>query len=366
MALLAVPELALRSWESSLAEWEVPSVGTVHERALKAPGQNDIGNSTGEHVSRSRVLVRERADEAMVARAIENYRPQGATEDVWDQIAAVVRGAVLRARPATVGSAYSYMRATAQFVAWCLAQEVPLKPELLYSEANIERYMATGTTNLGEHSVASYRAGLRRVGRAATNRAPWTPEPPPLGKRRASRPYTTVQMESYIEIAAHQRTATRKRAAAGLIGLLYGAGVSTSEMVAITGSDLVHTSGSLMLNVPGPNPRMVPVLPAVRPMLRELATLHPKGPLVSDRDPHERSMVAALTKLVHVPDYAPRLDVRRLRSTWLVTMLTSGLRVSEVMALASIKSTARLNDILADIPVRDEKCVQQIVGEVGA
>jgi hypothetical protein len=123
------------------------------------------------------------------------YRPQNVPAEQWSAIEPLVAAAALTYAPKTVSAAYLTMRAATAFTLWATEQGLSLEPERLYSEPVVERFTATGMQHLGDHTRASYRSALRRVGRTITRRAEWTPQPRRLSRTTLSDPYTPEEIE---------------------------------------------------------------------------------------------------------------------------------------------------------------------------
>src|SRR5665213_2879601 len=93
--------------------------------------------------------------------------------------------------------------------AWALGEGIALDAELLLDPDTVERFVTQGLN--GDHSRATYRAVLRRIGPLLTRRAPWEPRPALMARRQVARPYTTSEMETLIADAGYQSTQVRIR-----------------------------------------------------------------------------------------------------------------------------------------------------------
>ncbi|PVU82932.1 hypothetical protein DDP54_07845 [Cellulomonas sp. WB94] len=70
-----------------------------------------------------------------------------------------------------------------------------------------------------------------------------------------------------------------------------------------------------------------------------------------------RTAASQVSRHIEVPPRAPAFDSPRLRTTWLVHMLSTGLTVSEVYRFAGTVSTHALRDLLPYVPTRDETAI---------
>lgn len=286
-----------------------------------------------------------------IARAIRTYEPSEVPEHTWTLIRPLVREVTTKAAPTTFSGAYSVLRACTLFLVWCVEQGEPLDIEALFNEATVEHFVATGMSDLQSHSRNSYRAALRRAGRAATRYAPWSPAPVALGRSSLRPPYQPREVEWLWEIALHQPSMGRRRAARALMALGYGAGLSLAEIVTLPGRQIQVTESGVQVEVTGARPRIVPALPEAHAALLDMRRDHPDSSVLADVRPSRTAGANVISNLV-VPEAAPRFDSVRLRTTWMVTLLIRGARLSEVTSLAGITSTKNFQDIIDFVPRR--------------
>lgn len=231
----------------------------------------------------------------------------------------------------------------------------------MLTEANVEHFIQTALPNLVPHSRNAYRSCLRRVGRATTKRAEWRPRPANLGRRQLSAPYAPDEISWLWYIARNQPTVGRRRAAVALMALGHGAGLQARELAAVTAAHLTWTDdGGVTVDVPGPRSRAVPVLSEGVDDLRWLAADFPDRRLFADISPSRTAASNVIYQLA-VPPRAPRFHTPRLRSTWMVTLLTAGIRLSELVALAGVTSTKNLQDLILYIPKRPDQNVRALI-----
>ena len=297
----------------------------------------------------------------VIAQRIAAYQPNSVSQALWMQVADHVRDAVAAFQPASVSAAYLTMQAATRFAIWAAERGLPLEPELLYTEANVEFFVATGLPHLGEHSRASYRSSLRRIGRTITRRADWSPRPPRLKRRDLSSPYSDAEIAWLWDIARHQTNQSRLRSARALMCLAYGAGLRAPEYSAVSAHDVREVDGVWVIDVTGGPLRSVPVLPEAAEDLRWLLETAPEGPLFSPRKPI-RNFTASVIAKIEVPPRAPRFVSRRLRITWMVRLSIAGLRISELGHLAGVKSTSTWEELGRFIPQRDESALRTLIG----
>lgn len=132
------------------------------------------------------------------------------------------------------------------------------------------------------------------------------------------------------------------------MALGYGAGLSLAEIVTLPGRQIRVTESGVQVEVTGARPRIVPALPEAHAALRRD---HPDSSVLADVRPSRTAGANVISNLV-IPEAAPRFDSVRLRTTWMVTLLIRGARLSEVTSLAGITSTKNFQDIIDFVPRR--------------
>jgi integrase len=208
------------------------------------------------------------SDEVRTAAA--GYRPNGAGHDQWDEIGPFVRDAVVSGGCTSLAGVYVALRAMTSFVAWTHSQGMPLDREAILDEPTVERFVAVGLNGISNRSRATYASTLRRIGRLATRRAYWSPEPPKYSHKVLAPPYRGDEVDWMWEIARTQKTPGRTRGALALLSLALCAGLKAHEVGAVRASDIEFRDDAVLVHVRGGRPRTVPVLPRAHTALRSL------------------------------------------------------------------------------------------------
>ncbi|MDM8085150.1 hypothetical protein QUV83_10270 [Cellulomonas cellasea] len=253
------------------------------------------------------------------------------------------------------------MRAVTMYYLWAIGQHLPLDVERLFAEENVERFSETGMNHLGEHSQASYRSALRRIGRTVTTKAPWAPEPKRKKRSTLADPYGRPDLAWLWEICLTQRSEVRRRAGVATMALCHGAGLAGAEFSVLPGSSIELIDGVAVVHIPGAHAREVPVLPQYADELVRLSLDYWDRPMFSDRTP-SRNWTSNVLSQLELPTSAPRLVPSRLRTTWMVELSTAGLRVSELQHLAGVKTLTGWEDFSKFVPLRDPAVLRRLIG----
>lgn len=283
---------------------------------------------------------------------IRAYHPNGIDPATWSRIAPLVRDTVTRAGLRDLEAVRHGLIACARFVAWADRSGYPLDREQIFAPDMVERYTAVGMAGTSNAVRSTRRSMLRRVARVATTTAPWEPKPLSLPSDNRTEPYTVAELDRWWTVAAQQATASRIQTASAVIALGAGAGLSAIEMVDTTADNVARIHGAVVIRVPGSHAREVPVRAFWAPRVLELARTYPTGPLMGPTGTTKNRMNAALNRVVRSPDL-PKLNVDRLRTTWAVDVLNSGVRIAEFMRVSGWSTGRSLVDLLPHLTVRE-------------
>jgi hypothetical protein len=229
---------------------------------------------------------------------------------------------------------------------------LPLDVEVVLDPDTVERFITIGLAD--DRSRATYRSVLRRVGPKLTARAPWEPRAATVARRQVVRPYSEVEIEQLRADALAQPTPGRVRAARALLALGAGAGLDGRWVANVTAADVTVRAGAVLVRVGEPSARVVRVLAAWEDDVVDLAETAADGEFLVGGTSIARNRAGALAASLVVAHGRPRLSASRLRSTWLVTHLTMGTRLPELVRAAGLRGVTVLSDLLQFVPALDE------------
>jgi|SRR5579875_417813 len=288
-----------------------------------------------------------------VTATIERFTPRG----VPHEAAVFARVVVGLAAPATKARAKALLFAASRLGAFGISVGLEARGEVLLASSVIERFILVGTVAMSGPTRRTLRTNLRHV---AARVAPG-PVPSRLPRERAKEPYSGAQIAAYLRLADTQPTVSRRMRAAGLICLGAGAGLTGADLRGVRGSDVVLRSGGLVVEVTGTRARAVPVRAAYHDRLVGVAAFFGEGLMVGGADPARRNVTSALIASLAGGVDLPRLDVGRLRSTWLAAV-AEGIGLRAFMDAAGISCSQRLGDVVAALPAGDEAAAVTLLG----
>ncbi|MDN5767666.1 MAG: hypothetical protein L0H96_18325 [Humibacillus sp.] len=293
-----------------------------------------------------------------------HYTPTPARipKEQWQRIRPLVVTAVRAAGYPSIHGTHFALRATSGFVAHCQDRELPLDPEVMFLPDLVEHYIGTTRAGATMRTRANERAVLRRVGRAATKRAPWPPEPKPFQDHvHLKPPYTDKEIAGFWKACESQTSDHHRHVMTALLVLGLGAGLKPREVLDCTARQVKKHKATGLTAIFLAD-RTVPVISQYADRLLDLCHDRPDGSLVGPWNRASKDPFTNLRKGLRVPPFLPALAVPRLRTTWMANVLAQDLRISEFMVIAGTVSAKSLECIAPFVAGRWDENVYLLRG----
>ena len=229
---------------------------------------------------------------------------------------------------------------------------------MLLHPSVIERFAASAP-GLSGSARRTLRTNLRFIARRVVPAL--APVDMPLPRERAKAPYSPAEIAGYLARADAQPALSRRMRAAGLVCLGAGAGLAGADLRSVRGSDVICRSGGVVVEVGGARPRAVPVLARYHQRLLAAAAFAGSGLVTGGTDPARKNVTTPLTRSLSGGTGLPRLEVSRLRMTWLHDCAQL-LGLATFMHAAGITCSQRLGDLLAALDPADEATAVRLLG----
>ena len=262
--------------------------------------------------------------------------------------------------PESPNRAKAYLFAASRLGAFCESIGLELTATVALHPSVVERCCAPGMTTMSAPTRRTVRTNLRAIARVLR------PGPPvvALGREQAKAPYSNAEIASYLSLADAQPTESRRMRASALVCLSAGAGLVGADLKAVTGEDVVARSGGVVVCVrAGPRPRVVPVLSNYHDRLRVAARFAGTRLLIGGTSLTRRNVTTPLTASLSGGRDLPRLEIARLRATWLVRVAET-IGLDAFMGAAGITCSQRLGDLVAFLPRPDEARAVALLSEI--
>ena len=281
----------------------------------------------------------------MAAANVAGYVACWQPVSVPPQAACFARQVAGAAVPPTRARANALLWAAARLAAFGIPLGLNPVPEVLLHPSVIERFAASAP-GLSGSARRTLRTNLRFIARRVVPAL--APVDTPLPRERAKAPYSPAEIAGYLALADAQPTLPRRMRAAGLVCLGAGAGLAGADLRGVRGTDAICRSGGVIVEVRGARPRAVPVLARYHERLLAVAAFAGSGLVTGGTAPGRKNITTPLTRSLAGGTGLPRLEVSRLRMTWLADCgLLLGL--ATFMHAAGITCSQRLGDLLATL-----------------
>ena len=166
----------------------------------------------------------------------------------------------------------------------------------------------------------------------------------PFAGAKAPAPYSPAERAELAAVAAAQRDPAKRASALALVVFGIGAGLRPGELVALRGSDVIRHGRQVVVRVSGPAARVVPVTSAYAGRAAELARRAGSGyvfrPGPADRG--YKNFVTNFARALAADPAAPRLSLRRCRSSFICGHLAAGTPVRVLLAITGIAEAESL------------------------
>jgi hypothetical protein len=278
--------------------------------------------------------------------------------------AAFARDVVGRADPPSAARARSLLWACSQLASFGIGVGLEPRPEVLLHPSVIERFVVVGLAGVPAARRRSVRTNLRFVARRVSP-ALWPPEPVPLERQRAKQLYTPAEIAAFLGLADAQPTEARRHRLGGLVCAGAGAGLGGADLRHVRGSHVSARHGGMVVAVVGgPAPRVVPVLPRYHERLAAAAAFAADGYLVGGRLPDRHNVTNRLIVTVAGGADLPRIELGRLRATWLGAC-AQALGLGAFFAAAGIACSQHLGDVVGALGAPSEAEAVRLLGGGG-
>ncbi|HXY43795.1 MAG TPA: hypothetical protein VEH29_06385 [Acidimicrobiales bacterium] len=291
-------------------------------------------------------------DEGEVVQVIERFFPRSVSEAA----ARFAKEMVAAARPETPTRAKAFLFAASRLGAFGEQVGLELIGGVLLQPPVIER--CCQVTMMSAPTRRTLRSNLRALARQVLAAHA---SPPVLPRERAKAPYQAAEIAAYLALCDAQPTPLRRARASALICLGAGAGLIGGELRHVRGSDVACRSGGVLVSVGGRRPRAVPVLARYHDRLLSAAAFFSAAYLVSGTNPNSHNVTNPLITSLSGGEDLARLEMGRLRSTWLCEV-AAAIGLKAFMDAAGVTCTQRLGDLVAHLDAASEKEAVALLG----
>ena len=219
---------------------------------------------------------------------------------------------------------------------------IPASWEFLLDYDVIEAFCVAGLAGRAPATRGTYRSALYRL--AEARRGPPGQRATPFPGARAPAPYSPAGRAELAALAAAQRDPAKRSSALAMVVFGIGAGLRPGELVTLRGVDVTRHGRQVTVQVSGLAGRVVPVTADYAGRAWELAGRARSGhvfrPGPADRG--YKNFVTNFAPGLAADPAAPRMSLRRARSTFICGHLAAGTPVGALLAITGIAEAGSL------------------------
>lgn len=279
---------------------------------------------------------------------IDNYEPIGMEPELWARIARIVRDEVKRAGFQTVAAVVRHCTTLGLYMAWRDAQGLSLNVAEAMKLEGIDQFYLRGLAKYGDRTKNDYRSRLRTLASRITPDV--GAQVPSLGYNSVRPGYTSVEEAMIRRVSLGQpRPETRRRLCA-VVGLSGGGGLDAQDLRWLFAEHIEVRDDGIHVDVHGPKARQVVIRRIYEPLvLAGIEGLSPGDAVVKlDRD--KANPAARVIADAQLFDDVPKVDMRRLRTTWITWLVTERIPLDVILSASGLTSARTLIDMIATLP----------------
>ncbi len=354
-----------RTTETSI---RTPSRTAVLRQAREARRRREEARVLAEVGPAAKSLDELAAPLQAIEEATATYRPYRFSDTDWSLVEGATRTLLRAYGPPSVTWVQTQAGVIARFCRWVATRPERLhRGEVLRVDETLETglidlYLAGPLANAPDSSRATARSLVRRATRNLS--------PLPAGSiayHPVNPPYSAAECVAYLRLARLQPTAATRRGMSSLVALGLGAGLSSQEQREVSDERVheVDLDGEkvLVVDVPGARARRVVVRAPYDDLLREAIALHREQGRRADQplygtkvDRHNASGTVTGSARTAF-GVGVEIDPARLRSTWLVALMSADLPLGVLLKVSGLRSARTLVDLLPYCPEPSEEAV---------
>lgn len=279
---------------------------------------------------------------------IEGYAPQSVTDEVWRTIQPTFTEVLLRSGFRTDSAVRKHATTLVAYLAWRHGEGLSLEMNEAMRDAGIDQYYLRGSTDLASKTRNDYRSKLRTQARRV---APGVHAPiaPSLGYNSVKPGFTSVEEAMIRRVSLGQKRPEIRRRLCAIVGLGGGGGLDSQDLRYVLRRHITETETGIHIQVEGPKARLVVIRREYEEHVRAaLIGLKPEDPML--RLPRDKANpVARVVNDAELFDDVPKIDMRRLRTTWITWLLTQPIPLPIVLQASGLQSARTLIDMVKDL-----------------
>ena len=286
-----------------------------------------------------------------VTNFVDNYVPNGLEPEQWERVASVVRDEVKRAGFQSVAAVVRHCTTFGLYMAWRDSQGLSLNVADVMRLEAIDQFYLRGLDKYGDRTKNDYRSRLRTL---ASRVAPDVgAQVPSLGYNAVRQGYALVEEAMIRRVSLGQpRPETRRRLCA-VVGLSGGGGLDAQDLRWLLVDHIDFREDGIHVDVHGPKARQIVIRRIYEPLVLAGIEGLSAGDAVVKLDRDKSNPAARVIADAQLFDDVPKIDMRRLRTTWITWLVTQRIPLDVILSASGLTSARTLVDMIATLPSTD-------------
>lgn len=290
---------------------------------------------------------------ARAAAYIENFVPAGVEPEVWEAIRDVYRQVMRKAGYKSDKPVAQFSTALGRYLLWRHAEHLDVSVTSAMRFDDIDRFYVRGLDDSSERTRNDYRSRLRLLA-TRVNPSMEAPVVTPLGYNSVRPGYTTVEEATMRRVALRQRLPETRRRLCAVVGLGGGAGLDPVDMRTLRAGDITETESGLLVATSGAKPRQVIVRRNYEELVRVGINDRPSTDLVLSVGRDRANQVSRVIDNASIYDDCPKVDMRRLRTTWITWLIQQRVPLATVLKASGLSSARTIVDMVAHLDLVED------------
>lgn len=277
---------------------------------------------------------------------VEQYRPQGVDPDVWATIRVTHQRAMQFGADLTDSGFAQVMSIVAHYLTWRHSRRLDTSLEASFTLDAIDAYCELGIVDLEPVTRSTYRSRLMPIADAIDPHSIPRPVFTSGGHQPIKSCYSRAEEAAIRRVAERQPRKITRRKMCAVVGLAAGAGLDTVDMRHLQVDHIDVTDNGIGVHVPGSRPRFTVVRRDYEHLVVEGIHGLTRHQLLFGTHVGRRNVLGNTFDDASLFDDTPRIEVSRLRSTWLASLMEARVPVQVILNAAGLKSARALIDLL--------------------
>lgn len=280
-------------------------------------------------------------------RILTRFTPRNVNSDRWQEdVGDFVRDVMRRSKVRGKATFPQLLSELSLYVNWAVTHGYDLNLDEILRHDRIDEWIDTAHDECSESTRSNRRSRLRNL---ATYVAPGLNaprRPPAIGRPVVQSPYTLNEVAAITRLVHNQPSKIKRRQLTVMVAAGLGAGASASDLKVLRGRDVWRDETGVWWVALSSPTRTVPVRSDYAEMLGEATSGMPADALFIGTNPERKAAVSWVIEGAAITEDHPDLNQARLRSTWLMNLMSQPVPLSVILQVAGLSSGRTLVDLL--------------------